>query len=100
MNQTKKNKTERQKLGGGYLLLVALMTGVLLVVNITLVGVVMHVNSFLFLQLFDDVELYFRLTQAAQIVLPVILTMAEFWLFDRIVDRAYGYGRKQQMDDS
>ena len=95
----KDSKKTKQPIGCAYLVVVTLITGLLLMINIVLVGAFMHVNSNLFLRFYNDLDVYFRITQAAQIVLPVILTMAQFWIFDRIVDRAFGYGRSQQLDD-
>jgi len=93
-----KHNPNQSAIGCGYLLVICAVTGFLLAVNVYLVGGFFHVNREWLLGAFPDREVQFRITQAAQIIFPVAMTMLQFWIFDRFVDRAYGYGTKKQVD--
>ena len=72
------------------------MTTLLLYVNIHLVRIALEVNRDVLFGLYPDQSVQVRFAQAMQIFFPVVLTLIEFWIFDRIIDRAFGYGRKSE----
>lgn len=96
-NQQKK---KTPAVGFRYLLIVGAITSVLLLVNIVCVNLLMSMNSDLLYAIYPDEVVQFRFAQAMQIFLPVIMTMAQFWVFDRFVDRAFGYGTKSNNAES
>lgn len=77
-----------------YIAVVCAVTCALLVFNIFLVSSFIHANREWLFGTSLELNVQFRIAQAAQIVLPVILTMFQYYLFDRIVDRIYGYGSR------
>ncbi len=77
-----------------YMMLVCIIACGLLILNIVLVSAFIHSNREWLLGFYADTNVQFRIAQAAQIFLPVIMTMFEYWLFDRLIDRAFGYGRE------
>ena len=94
----KKRNRKKPAIGCSYLLIIGSVTTVLLVVNIFLVGIFITVNRGWLLGFYPDEKVQFRIAQALQIFIPVILTFFQFWIFDRLVDKAFGYGQKLETD--
>ncbi len=91
-------KNNRPATGFMYLLLVASVTSGLLIVNITIVGAIIGMNRGLLDAIYNDPSkvVQFRIAQALQIFIPVVMTLFQFSIFDRWVDKSFGYGKKRR----
>ena len=89
-------KRKYSGIGCGYLVMIAIVTCGLLLLNSFLVGVFLKHNQQNIEPLLGNIP-FIHVVQAAHVFFPVVMILAQFWLFDYLVDIS---GRNREQRDS